>query len=317
MSQRLGIGLYGSNGHQLDGLPASHPGAAVVAVAGLPVPVAWPVARVCSGLDDLLADPAVELVSLCSPRRADQAANALRCLRAGRHVLAEKPCVMREEDLDAILAEAQRQGRVFHEMAGSSLEAPFPAIARLVGDGAIGEVVHVLDQKSYPLHDGRPVDEDIDGGLLLQVGIHALRWVEQVAGVRINRVAETVEGVRGGVVTACSLTCAGANGVPVSIVLNYANPRAFGTWGNDGLRIFGTGGMIELADGGCRTRFVDHQCDHGAIDPGPPGPDWFDLVIGHIRGDDMPFDLDSEVHPLRVLLRARSRRVRLEASGSG
>lgn len=315
MSARLGLGLYGGNGHQLGGLSPSHPTAAVVAVAGPSAPPAWPGVRVHPDLNALLADPAVELVSLCSPRRADQAADAIRCLRAGRHVLAEKPCAMREEDLDAILAEAQRQGRVFHEMAGSSLEAPFPAIARLVRSGAIGEVVQVLAQKSYPMHDRRPVDEDVDGGLLLQIGVHALRWVEQVAGVRIDRVVDAVESGRPGVTAACSLTCAGAGGVPVSVVLNYANPRAFGSWGNEGLRIFGTGGMIELADGGCRTRFVDHQRDHGQIDSGPPGPDWFDLVVDHVRGGAMPFDLDTELHPLRVLLRARPVRIRLAAVG--
>lgn len=308
---RLGIGLYGANGHQLTGLPADHPAAAVVAVAGVPPPKGWPEARVHPDLDALLADPAVGLVSLCSPRRADQAADAIRCLRAGRHVLAEKPCALREADLDAVLAEARRQGLVFHEMAGSSLEAPFPAIARLVRGGAIGEVVQVFAQKSYPMHEGRPADEEVDGGLLLQVGVHALRWVEQVAGVRIEGVVDAVESGRPGPVAACSLTCAGAGGVPVSVVLNYANPRAFGSWGNECLRIFGTGGLIELADGGKRTRLVDHRRDHGPIDPGPPGPGWLDLVVGHIRGGAFPFDLDAELHPLRVLLRARAARIRL------
>lgn len=306
MSDRIGIGLYGGNGHQLDRLPPSHRLAAVVAVCDLAVPAGWPDAHVHPDLDSLLADPAVGMVSLCSPRRAGQAADAIRCLRAGRHVLAEKPCAMREEDLDAVLAEAQRQGLVFHEMAGSSLEAPFPAIARLVRHGAIGEVVQVLAQKSYPMHERRPADEDIDGGLLLQVGVHAARWVEQVAGIRLERVVGSVQHRRAGLVVACSLSCAGVGGVPVSLVLNYANPRAFGSWGNECLRIFGTGGLIELADGGARTRLVDHQRDHGPINPGPPGPSWLDLVLGHIRGGSMPFDHEAELHPLRVLLRSRA-----------
>ncbi|MBN8524654.1 MAG: Gfo/Idh/MocA family oxidoreductase [Planctomycetes bacterium] len=312
MSRRIGIGLYGANGHQLGGLPAGSPAAAVVACAAMPVPQAWPQARVHGDLDALLADPAVELVSLCSPRRRDQAQDALRCLRAGRHVLAEKPCAMSEQDLDAILAEADRRGLVFHEMAGSVFEAPFPAIARLVRSGAIGRVVQVFAQKSYPMHDQRPADEDVDGGLLLQVGVHALRWVEQVSGVRIDRVVAAVEGAHdGGRLAACSLTCAGAGGVPVSVVLNYANPRAFGSWGNECLRIFGDGGLIELADGGLRTRHVDHHRDHGSIDPGPAGPGWLDLVLAHVGGAPMPIDHDAELHPLRVLLRARASRLQL------
>ena len=68
-----------------------------------------------AGLDELLADPQVEIISLCSPRRADQARDAIRCLKAGKHVYAEKPAALTEWKLDEILTAAKESGREFHE----------------------------------------------------------------------------------------------------------------------------------------------------------------------------------------------------------
>ena len=106
----LGVGLYGTNGHQLSPSKlVDHPHVTLVAVAEfgqkkLPDGVAR-----YSTLDELLADPRVEIVSLCSPKRADQARDAIRCLEAGKHVYAEKPSALTEAELDEILAAALKR----------------------------------------------------------------------------------------------------------------------------------------------------------------------------------------------------------------
>ena len=91
-SRRLGVGLYGKNGHQIHSLLANHPRAELVATAAFD-PAALsasqqqnPQIRHGQSLADLLQDKRVELVSLCSPRRCDQARDAIRCLEAGKHV---------------------------------------------------------------------------------------------------------------------------------------------------------------------------------------------------------------------------------------
>jgi len=48
--------------------------------------------RVEPDLDALIGAEDVELVSLCSPRRDEQFRHAVRCLEAGKHVLAERSC---------------------------------------------------------------------------------------------------------------------------------------------------------------------------------------------------------------------------------
>jgi predicted dehydrogenase len=316
-AMKLGIGLYGSNGHQITSELKFHPRALLAAVAGMPPDWAkealsgYGDVSVYSGLEALLHDERVQLVSLCSPRRVTQASEALRCLRSGRHVLAEKPCAFTERELDEIQEAAARYGVLFHEMSGTIFEEPYLSMTRLVREGAIGTVVQVFAQKSYPMHAGRPQDEDVDGGLILQVAIHAVRMVEQVAGARIATVqaVETslgnpVEG--GGLQVAAALMMRLDGGGVASAIANYLNPLGFGRWGNETLRIFGTDGLLESVDGGTRTRWVRGSEDLGAVPVLPSPPTDFDRLVDSILdGTPLPHSLEEELHATRVAIRAK------------
>lgn len=312
--KKIGVGLYGANGHQLAPATfADHPHARLVAVAGLRATTTLPegVTRHAS-LEALLADPTVGLVSLCSPRRADQARDAIRCLEAGKHVYAEKPAALSETELDQLLAAARRSGKQFHEMAGTAFAPSYAIMRRLVREGAVGEVIQVFVQKSYRYGTARPQDEAIDGGMFLQVGIHAARLVEHVVGVRIQSIAGWETAFGKPAKDAGEGKIAGAaqaeleNGGIATIIVNYLNPP--GTTlphGNETLRIFGTTGFIESVDGGARTRLVTAG---RIVEPlaAVPALDYFDAVAAQlVTGTAMPLTLDEELHPLRVLLRAK------------
>jgi predicted dehydrogenase len=314
-AERIGVGLFGGNGHQLRFEKfREHPHARLIAVSGVRQANPPEGVKVVDGLDALLADPAVGLVVLCSPRRADQARDAIRCLEAGRHVYAEKPSALTEAELDSILAAARRSGRQFREMAGTVFAAPYAAIRRHVQAGDIGEVVQVLVQKSYRYGAARPQDEAIDGGLFLQAGIHGARMVEHAGGVRMTGLTADETGFgkppaeRGEGKLAAVAQGRLENGGLVTLVINYLNPGAPGLpHGNETLRIFGTRGFIESVDGGARTRLVRRE---GVIEPldRQPGPDYFDAFAAHlVTGAPMPLTSDEELHPLRVMLRAKER----------
>lgn len=309
--RRIGVGLYGGNGHQVHELAARSDAARLVASAEFPRGKLESSVKNYATLDEMLRDPEVDLVSLCSPRRRDQAADAIRCLRAGKHVYAEKPCAMDERDLDAILAEAQKGGCAFHEMAGTAFGQPYLAMRELVRAGTIGEVIQVTAEKSYPYHDGRPQDEDIDGGLIAQSAIHALRFVEHVAGTKIQSLTatETTAGnpvKDGGLRMASALMLRLANGGLASITANYLNPRGTGAWGYESLRIFGTCGLVESVEGGARTRLVVGEDDHGPSDVSGPAPDFFERFLRSLTaGTPMPMSLEEELSPTRWAIRAR------------
>jgi len=313
----IGVAIYGLNGHQILGQLARHPNASLVATAGvnldqLPESFRGDAAvRHYEYLTDMLNDDRVQLVSLCSPRRSDQAEDAIVSLMSGKHVYAEKPCAMTEPALDAILTAAQVSVKEFHEMAGTAFDQPYLAMRQTVASGVLGTVVQVFAQKSYPYHDRRPQDEEIDGGLVMQAGVHAARYVEHVAGQRIGEVEaiETRLGnpKQGGLRMAAAYMMQLENGGVASIVANYLNQPGMRRWGNEHLRIFGTEGMLESVDGGTQTRLVVGDEDRGEIDASGPAQDYFELFINHLTtGTDMPLTLEEELHPTRVVIRAKS-----------
>jgi predicted dehydrogenase len=54
-------------------------------------------------------------------------------------------------------------------------------------------------------------------------------------------------------------------------------------------------------------RLVVGDADRGPIDTSAPAPDWLDCVIAHIaEATPMPFDLEAELHPTRMVLRAKA-----------
>jgi predicted dehydrogenase len=312
--QVIRIGLYGTNGHQL---PLTLGGwARVVAVAGqatgeLEMADPGQAIRAYDSLQDLLADPEIDLVSLCSARRIEQADHAIQCLRAGKHVLAEKPCAFTAARLDDILAEAKCSRRQFREMAASnsSLPSPIQAIRRLVDAGALGTIVHVLAHKSYPWHDRRPEDIAVDGGLVRQVGIHAVRFIHSATGLRIAE----IEGLRTGLgwpgtgesPTAAVFALTLDNGGVASINLNYLNPDNFGTWGNDQVRVYGTEGMAETVDGFRRSSAYIPGKESTDL-PFPddlPSPVYIDHYARHLLdGTPMPIPFKEEIAMTRAML---------------
>ncbi|HUR56241.1 MAG TPA: Gfo/Idh/MocA family oxidoreductase [Opitutaceae bacterium] len=320
--KKLGIGLYGSNGHQLNAAKfANHANAQLVAIVGVRG-TNWPESvKRYNSLDELIADPGVELVSLCSPRRADQARDAIRCLQAGKHVYAEKPSALTEAELDQVLAAAQRAGKEFHEMAGTVFAGNYAPIRKLVREGAVGEVIQVFVQKSYKYGQARPQDEAIDGGMFLQAGVHAVRMIEHAGGVRIKTITgwETTFGSpeKGDGKIAGAVQIGLENGGTATIIINYLNPGlASQPHGNETLRVFGTQGFIESVDGGARTRLVTKD---KAIEPlsreGSGAGDYFDFVAAHlVAGTPMPLAPEEELHPLRMLLRAKEK-MRAEEKG--
>jgi len=314
MKNKIKVGLYGTNGHQIHNRLQSHPLAELKAVAAFDEKTLSSIGGKCeayASLDELIADKDIDLISLCSPMRSKQAHEAVKCMAGGKHVYAEKPCAMSEKELDEIVKTSKSTGMIFHEMAGTAFEQPYLAMREIVRSGKIGTVVQVLAQKSYPYFDSRPQDENVDGGLMLQVGIHAMRFIEHVACAKIADVKTVQTGLGnpkiGDLHMAVSFLIKLENGGVASAVANYLNPRAFPSWGNESLRIFGTGGFVEAVDGGKSTRLVLNDKDCGPIDIGNAPEEYFDMFAASLLGKSkMPLTLEDELHPLGMMLKVSS-----------
>jgi len=319
MEKKFKIGLYGSFGHQIGLEIYEDDITEIAAVCKLSDYFMDELKNLGKGgfkvyatLDEMLEDEELDLISLCSPQRCDQEDDAIKCLKAGKHVYAEKPAAFTEDGIARILDAAKKAGKEFHEMADSVYVEPYWSVRKAVRDGKVGEVVQVYVQKSYPMNvNSRPQNEEKDGGLVRQAGIHAIRFLEHITGLTVEKVnvCQTHLGninPNEGLFTASSWMMELSNGGVASACINYLNPRGFGRWGNESVRIFGTEGMIEITDGGKHTHLYTHEEDLGEVDTANSDcKDFFMEIVKHLKfGSELPMSQEEELHPLRVVIRA-------------
>ena len=271
--RHIRIGCHGVNGHQIFGVASTLKHAVLTALSGVTEteyeglkkqhPHLGDALRWYPDLGAMLDDAHIEMVSVCSSRRDEQADDIVRSLEAGKHVYAEKPLALSPEDLDRIREAVKRSGKELRAMTGASYSPAFTAMKEIVDSGEIGPVVQVYAQKSYPYHDKRPQDRAVDGGLITQAGIHAISFVRWVTGLEFVRISafDTMSGNprEGHLQMAAGMSFALSNdGVGVAN-FNYLNPTRFGLWGDDRLRVYGTEGMVESLEGGTRVRVTTNR----------------------------------------------------------
>jgi predicted dehydrogenase len=315
---KIKVGLFGTVGHQIHNDLKNHPKAEITGLCGFApeqIPEHLKSARIFQTLETMLADESIQLISFCSSFKDEQGEQIIQTLEAGKHVYAEKPCCLSEAVLDQIIATSKRTGMRFHEMNASSLAQPYCTIREIVKSGAIGEVIQILSQKSYPWADWRPKDERNDGGLTRQVGLYNVRFAEHVAGLKVQSL-EIKETQLGNDIPdsdcrrAVSMLMTFENGAVGSAVANYSCPQPpdWNQWGYENLRIFGTKGFVESIDAGRIGTLALAGQPPQDLDFSAPGQDMLELFLEEIEtGEDrVPFTLEEELRPTRWVLRAKA-----------
>ena len=94
-------------------------------------------ARATTDLADIASDPGVAAVSVATPDFA-HAQPALAMLRAGKHVLVEKPMATTTAECQAMMASAERAGVQLMVNFHNRWYPPFAEARRLLGEGRIG-----------------------------------------------------------------------------------------------------------------------------------------------------------------------------------
>lgn len=143
------VGLGGISGEHLEAYRAFPERCRVAALAdivpskcqrqaeryGLEVPV-------FSDHEQMLEAADLDLVSVCTPP-ASHAEITVDALRAGSHVIVEKPMAPSLEECDDMLAAATSSGRLLSVVAQNRFRGPVMKLERLLGTGIIGKVLHV------------------------------------------------------------------------------------------------------------------------------------------------------------------------------
>ncbi|MDR2788624.1 MAG: Gfo/Idh/MocA family oxidoreductase [Candidatus Accumulibacter sp.] len=99
-------------------------------------------ATACEGVDEALARDDVDVVSVCAPPGA-HADIVVKALRAGKHVLVEKPMAPGLAECDRMIEAAQASRKLLSPIAQNRYKTPYHKMARLLKAGLGGPVKHV------------------------------------------------------------------------------------------------------------------------------------------------------------------------------
>ncbi|KHL26587.1 hypothetical protein PK98_09470 [Croceibacterium mercuriale] len=142
-----------------------------------------PGALVVSGIDALLAEPGIDLVVISSPD-ALHADHALAALRAGKHVLVDKPFATTLADAHEVAREAEARGRLLTIFHNRRWDADFLTLKRLLREGMLGDIVqfesHFDRWRPEPAATWKEARE---GGSWQDLGPHLIDQALQLFGV--------------------------------------------------------------------------------------------------------------------------------------
>ena len=138
------------------------------------------IARAHGSITDLAADPDVDVVYVAGihPVHRD---HAIAMMRAGKHVLVEKPLAMNAQEVAEMIAVSQETGRFMMEAMWMRFNPLHVELKRRIDSGEFGRIVTLESDFSFSVpHDPshRLFDPVKGGGALLDVGIYpiTLAW---------------------------------------------------------------------------------------------------------------------------------------------
>jgi len=148
-------------------------------------------ARAYDSVEELCADPDVEIVYVATPHQL-HAAHVILAARNGKHVLVEKPMAVTLEDCAAMIA-AAKQASV-HLIVGHShsFDAPILRTRELIASGAYGAVrmITALNYTDFLTRPRRPEELDTaqGGGAVFNQAAHQVDIVRLLGGGRVKTV---------------------------------------------------------------------------------------------------------------------------------
>jgi predicted dehydrogenase len=174
-------------GIEVRGALGSSPESAAAACKDLGLP------RVYASIDELAEDAAIDVVHLCTPNHL-HFSHASRLLRAGKHVLCEKPLALDSRESEMLVNLAKETGRV-GGVAYNLRYYPLCQEARvLIQKGAIGEpcLIHGSFLQDWLLH---PTDWNwrLDpklGGQLCAVSDIGTHWLDLMTWITRRKITE-------------------------------------------------------------------------------------------------------------------------------
>jgi predicted dehydrogenase len=135
-------------------------------------------------LDDLLGDPAIDLVDVCNPTHL-HAETAIAALRAGKHVLVEKAIALEPREADAMVKAAKKSGKMLMVAHVLPFFPEFAFAAETVRSGEYGPMLggHFKRIISKPDWSAEIGDAAKTGGPAVDLHVHDTHFIRLLCGM--------------------------------------------------------------------------------------------------------------------------------------
>jgi predicted dehydrogenase len=196
--------------------------------------------RIHDTLDALLADPEVDAVYVATPHTLHRS-QAEAALRAGKHVVCEKPATTTAADTRALVDLARSEGLLFLEALWMAFSPGYLAVQEAIADGRIGDPRTIAVAFGFVTAEGegRLWDPAVGGGTLLDMGVYPLAFAHGLFGTP-SSVAAVGTVIDGGVDTEVAILLGWPDGRQATLACSLV--AALPT----GATVSGTAGRIEV-----------------------------------------------------------------------
>lgn len=143
----------------------------------------WQIPSAFGSYEAMLDSGEVDAVYISLPNHL-HAEWTIKSLEAGKHVLCEKPFALTLEDVDRMIATADRTGLVLAEAFMYRHHPQTRLVGQLLADGRLGEVLRVSAVFNFSGMGPENVrlDPDYGGGSLWDVGVYPISLAQYVMG---------------------------------------------------------------------------------------------------------------------------------------
>lgn len=130
---------------------------------------------VYESFENLLNDRLVDTVLIATPNDSHKDL-AIAALKAGKHVICEKPVTLNSEQLEEIIVTAKACERVFMVHQNRRWDEDYLVMKKLYDEGALGDVFHLETrvQGSRGIPGDWRHQKEFGGGMMLDWGVHLI-----------------------------------------------------------------------------------------------------------------------------------------------
>ena len=136
-----------------------------------------PDAKCYENYKDLLADPEIDVVHVCTPNRSHSFIT-VDALEAGKHVMCEKPMAINSAEAEKMLEAKNRTGKLLSIGYQGRFRDDSLYMKKEAEDGTFGEIYYAkataLRRRAVPTWGVFLNEEEQGGGPLIDIGTHAL-----------------------------------------------------------------------------------------------------------------------------------------------